>query len=187
MSKNNTSIYRAIEARGEFMKKCLIFLRLLIFYTTNIHAATLRNSIGYEKCLCSQGADALMSATRKITLAQAKALVLAALYPEERRAPGLRFETGDDDPNKMSTYQYNDNPRFLRFHVVWAVTTDGSDLIGWYDVDIYTGDVFSGVATCGEYYSKRLAALQRKVRRSLHLSYAQYRKLKTNGMQCVPG
>jgi hypothetical protein len=134
-------------------------------------------------CLCSTGATAVTSITRKITLAQAKALVLAALYPGQRRLPGLQFDAGDGDPNKISTFEDSDNPRFLMFHVVWAAT-EGSNLIGWYGVDIYTGDVFDGIASCPQYKNKKLETLQKKVRRSLHLTEAEYQKLKTNGPIC---
>jgi len=123
----------------------------------------------------------------KITLTQAKALVMAALRPDEKRAPGLAFDMGEGhDPNKISTYIDLDNPRFLIFHVVWA-TTEGSDLIGFYNVDAYTGDVFSATGqTCNGIQNKKLAALQKRVRRSLRLSDAQYRKLKTAGALCDP-
>jgi hypothetical protein len=171
-------VYRAAKTRGKAVKKIILFFPwLLVLYTANINAATLRDSVGAEKCLCSLGMDAVTSATRKLTLAQAKLLVMAALTPNERRAPGLTIGEG-------SEYYSNSNLRFIMFHVGWAAT-EGSDLIGWYSVDIYTGDVFSSVAECGEYYSKKLEALQKKIRRSLRLTEVQYKKLKTNGPECV--
>jgi hypothetical protein len=165
-------------------KNILIFFIFLFLCTISINAAILKNSIGAEECLCTLGASAVTKATHKITLAQAKALVMAALTPEERRAPGVTIDTHGKDPNNISTYKDHDNSRFLIFNVVWAAKI-GSDNIGLYSVDIYTGDVFSDVSQCAEYYSKKLAVLQKKIRHSLHLTDAQYQKFKTNGPQCI--
>jgi len=168
------------------MKKfALIIVGLLFFYAAGINAATLRASVGYEACLCSLGANAITKEMRKITLVQAKALVMATLTPEGRRLPGLQFDTGDDDPNKISTYEDSRNPRFLTFMLVWANDIGGSVIAGHYSVDSYTGDVFDSSAECAEYYSRKLDALQKKIRRSLHLTESEYRKLKTNGPECV--
>jgi len=170
------------------MKKALlVFLMLSCCYVKNGYAdtATLIESIGAEECLCSVGSAAVTRTTRRITLAQAKALVLTVVGPEGRKLPGLGFTYRPGDPNKLSTYIYSKNPRFLRFDLIWDNESDGSVSIGLYDVDSYTGDVFSATASCGEYSSKNLKVLQKKIRRSLHLTDTQYRKLKTNGLECV--
>jgi hypothetical protein len=178
-------MYSAVEARRQAMKKIiLIFFIPLCFYIKNAYAATLINSVGADECLCSIGMSAVTDTTRKITLKQAKALIMAALTPKERRAPGVTIDIPVNNSNDILSYVSSSHPRFLIFQVLWAATK-GSDLIGWYSVDIYTGDVFSGVAICAEYYSKKLAALQKKIRRSLYLTDAQYRELKTNGPECV--
>ena len=48
----------------------------------------------------------------------------------------------------------------------------------------YTGDVFSSTMSCYEEKNKKLKALQRQVRVTLHLTQAEYQKLKTKGPLC---
>jgi hypothetical protein len=51
-------------------------------------------------------------------------------------------------------------------------------------VDLYTGDVFSAIMSCKEEKNKNLAAFQKRVRSSLHLTEAEYQKMKTKGPLC---
>ena len=139
----------------------------------------------WAKCLCSRGANAVTSTTRKITLKQAKALVMMALTARAKRMPGVTINMPDDDSEDIDSYLSNGNPRFLEFNVAWAAT-EGSDLVGWYSVDIYTGYVFDSVAGCAEHKNKKLGTLQKKVRQSLHLTTKQYQHLKTAGPMCTP-
>jgi hypothetical protein len=168
----------------------MVFLGFL-YCCTAVYADTKQsknnNTENWSMCLCSKGANAVTSTTRKITLAQAKALVMATLEPGQLRLSGVSISSPPDGypPDAMSSYQDDDNPRFLNFHVGWAAT-EGSDLVGWYSVDIYTGDVFDSVSGCDEYHNKKLAALQIKIRNFLHLTQAAYLKLKTAGPMCDP-
>ena len=117
---------------------------------------------------CATGAS-----PNKIDLAQAKALVMASLTTKERRLPSLAVDP-DDDPSS----------KFFFVSVTWAGTPNGSVVVGNYAVDPYTGDVFSATMACHEEKNKRLDALQRQVRATLHLTQAEYQKLKTKGPLC---
>lgn len=112
----------------------------------------------------------------KIDADQARALVMASLTPKERRLPSLGADPYND-PNSS---------KFLFFTVTWAGRPNGSVIVGNYAVDPYTGDVFSATMACHEEKNKHLEALQKQVRAALHLSQAEYRKLKTKGPLCEP-
>ncbi len=115
-------------------------------------------------------------AERKITVAQAKALVLASLTAKERRLPKVEAEHFDDPDNP--------SPKFLIFTVVWEGLPKGSVVAGMYAVDPYTGDVFEANKECSEVKNKRLERLQTQVRAKLHLSQSEYQRLKTKGPLC---
>lgn len=119
-------------------------------------------------------ASAVDNPGRTITADQARALVLASLSPEQKRLPSLGADPYKD-PNTT---------KFLFFTVTWAGTPNGSVVVGNYAVDPHTGDVFSATIGCEEEKNKSLEALQRRVRATLHLSDAEYRKLKTKGPLC---
>jgi len=112
--------------------------------------------------------------SNKINANQAKALVMASLTSKERLLPSLGADPYND-PNSS---------RFLFFTVTWAGTLNGSVVVGNYAVDPYTGDVFSATMACHEEKNKHLEALQRQVRATLHLTQAEYQKLKTKGPLC---
>jgi hypothetical protein len=109
----------------------------------------------------------------KIDLAQARTLVMASLTSKERRLPSLAVDPYDDP-----------NSKFFFVTVTWAGTTNGSVVVGNYAVDPYTGDVFSATIACHEEKNKHLEALQRQVRATLHLTPAEYQKLKAKGPLC---
>jgi len=115
-------------------------------------------------------------ASRKITLKQAEALVMASLSPQQRSLPKVEAEHFDN-PGKTSA-------RFLFFTVVWEGLPNGSVVVGNYAVDPYTGDVFSTTQECYEEKNKRLEALQAQLRAQLHLSPSVYQRLKTKGPLC---
>ncbi len=124
--------------------------------------------------LCATIAWAGEPPERKITTAQARALVMASLTAEQKRLPKLEAEQYDaPGPSK-----------FLFFTVTWEGTPKGSVVVGNYAVDPYTGDVFSATISCHEEKNKRLQALQVQVRANLHLSQSEYRRLKTKGPLC---
>lgn len=123
---------------------------------------------------CASSAWAAGPSPDKIDTDQAKALVMASLTPKQRRLPSVGA-----DP-----YRDPSSSNFLFFTVTWAGTRNGSVVVGNYAVDPFTGDVFSATMACQEEKNKRLEALQRQVRATLHLTQAEYQKLKTKGPLC---
>jgi hypothetical protein len=130
------------------MKKLLITILLLFVSAGNVIYGAGRN---------------------KITDAQARALVMASLYPGKYK--NLSIES---DSKVNAT-------RFVIYSVIFPIG-EGFYL---YSVDFYTGDVFSPSMECHEFKNNKLRTLQRKIRRSLHLTDAQYRKIKTLGPLCA--
>jgi hypothetical protein len=112
---------------------------------------------------------------RMITPAQAKALVLAALTPEQRRLPKL-------DANQ---YQDPNSSRFLFFTVTWGAKPNQSVVVSNYAVDPHTGDVWSAVIECTELRNRHVRTLQAQIRSSLKLSHSDYTRLKTKGPLCA--
>lgn len=113
-------------------------------------------------------------AKSKVMVEQARALVMASLTPQQRQLPKVEAEHFDD-PHPT---------RFLTFTVVWKGLPKGSVVAGAYAVDPYTGDVFESNKECAEVKNKSLEALQAQVRAKLHLSQAEYQRLKTKGPLC---
>ncbi|MDR2011945.1 MAG: hypothetical protein LBQ20_02615 [Rhodanobacter sp.] len=133
--------------------------------------------------LCITGTStAGITKRNKITTHQAKTLALAALTLEQSRLPGVEALSGKDFG--ADSDEDSDDPRYMIITVDWEGTPDGSVNVGIYNVDIYTGDVFSGVMTCYEYENEKLTALQKQIRRSLHLTPTAYKKIKTTGPLC---
>jgi hypothetical protein len=116
-------------------------------------------------------------AERKITVEQARALVMASLTAEERRLPKVEAENFAD-PNDPGA-------KFLLFTVVWQGLPRGSAVAGMYAVDPHTGDVFVANRECDEVKNKKLERLQAQVRARLHLSQSEYQRLKTKGPLCA--
>jgi len=123
--------------------------------------------------LFGMGASAAGETRRTVTPDQGRILVLASLTPEQRRLPSLEAEIYKDPKSK-----------FLFYAVTWAGTPNGSVVVGNYAVDPNTGDVFSATAACDEQKNNDLQTLQKRIRVGLHLTDAQYRKLKTKGPLC---
>ncbi len=115
-------------------------------------------------------------ADRRITVQEARALVMASLTREESRMPKIEAEHFDD-PDDPS-------PKFLIFTIVWQGLPKGSVVAGMYAVDPYTGDVFLANKECAEVKNERLERLQARIRARLHLSRTEYRRLKTKGPLC---
>jgi hypothetical protein len=134
--------------------KRLIFLALLLF--------TLRTA-------------AWSAEPSKITISQAKELVLASLTAQQRQLPKLM----------VGPYNESDASRFWFYTVTWAGLPKGSVVVGNYAVDPITGDVFSATASCAELHTKKLQPLQEKTRAALHLSKEEYQRLKTKGPLCA--
>lgn len=116
------------------------------------------------------------AAERKITVEQARSLVMASLTAQQRRLPKVEAEHFDDPDNP--------SPKFWIFTVTWEGLPQGSVVVGIYAVDPYTGDVFIATSECDEVKNKRLEHLQAQVRTKLRLSQSEYQRLKTKGPLC---
>jgi hypothetical protein len=173
------------QERVPVKKIFLIFIISLCFCIINAAAETKHSKISEISCLCSVGANSISGTEHKITINQARALVWASLTPEALRLPNIQILSTDENSEDISSYADRNHPRFLIFNVIWDGTPDGSVEIGFYAVDIYTGDVFDPTSSCPKYNNKKLDELQKKIRRSLHLTHIKYQKLKTNGPECV--
>ena len=138
------------------MRRGIVLFFLVVFYATTAVASG--------------------TAERKITVAQAQALVMASLTAQQRRLPKVEAVHFDDPDNP--------SPKFLIFTVVWEGLPNGSVVVGNYAVDPYTGDVFSATSECNELKNKRLERLQAQVRAKIHLSQSEYQRLKTKGPLC---
>jgi hypothetical protein len=125
--------------------------------------------------LCAATASAIGHPEQRITMDQARALVMASLTKEQRRLP--KVEAEQYGPPETSS-------KFMNFTVTWEGTQDGSIVVGVYAVDSYTGDVFSATLGCYEFKNRRLKAMQAKIHEILHLSQSEYQRLKTKGPLC---
>lgn len=123
--------------------------------------------------LCIVNISAVGQAKRKVTSDQGRMLVLASLSAQQRRLPSLEADQYEDPKSQ-----------FLFYTVTWAGTPNGSVVVGNYAVDPRTGDVFSATAACDEEKNKNLQSLQKRIRSTLHLSDAEYQRLKTKGPLC---
>jgi len=77
------------------------------------------------------------TAERKITVEQARALVMASLTAQQRRLPKVEADHFDDPDNP--------NPKFWIFTVTWEGLPQGSVVVGIYAVDPYTGTFYRHV------------------------------------------
>ncbi|HEV2387042.1 MAG TPA: hypothetical protein VGS20_07260 [Candidatus Acidoferrales bacterium] len=111
---------------------------------------------------------------RRVSAKEAEALVRAALPRKTVHLP--KFELL---PSKQ-----NDRPRFYSYSAIWEGEPHGSAVIGNYDVDSATGDVFSGTVGCYELSTPALRKLQARIRARIGLSDAEYHKVKTKGQLC---
>jgi hypothetical protein len=96
--------------------------------------------------LCGGAASTTTPADHRISSAHAKALVLAALSPSQRKLPKL--ESNPDNAQRSA--------KFMFFTVTWAGVRNGSVVVGNYAVDPFTADVFNSTREC---YEKRLNGL----------------------------
>ena len=111
---------------------------------------------------------------RKISVFQAKELIAASLTVQQRRLPKLQVEQ----------FYEPGSSRFWFFTAMWEGLPKGSVVVGNYAVDPCSADVFSAVASCDEILNPTLQSLQRRIRTGLHLSKAEYQRLKTRGPLC---
>jgi hypothetical protein len=104
----------------------------------------------------------------RVSVEEAKKLVLAALPSSAKQLPKFGLEGGRDP----------DSAGFYVFMAYWAGAPNGSVVIGHYAVDASTADVWNAVMACEELSTPALRKLQARVRSRIGLSDAEYRKRK---------
>lgn len=107
-------------------------------------------------------------ATRRVSVDEAKDLVLAALPAKAKQLPKFGLEGGVDP-----TY-----PHFYIFMAYWEGAPNGSMVIGHYAVDYSTADVWDAVMACEELSTPALQKMQMKIRSRIGLSKSDYHKIK---------
>jgi hypothetical protein len=113
---------------------------------------------------------------QKITFKQADSIIAAVVMPgKEMVKYGLFQPASIEAFNKAAT-----SSRFIMF----AVAIEAGEGLDNYYIDLYTGDVFITLMECTEEKNKKLEVLQKRIRQSLHLTHAEYKRIKTKGPMC---
>jgi hypothetical protein len=112
--------------------------------------------------------------SRTVSKDEADALVRAALPAKLKRLPNFGMEISQD-------------PHFARFYfasVYWEGEPNGSVMVGSYDIDQETGDVWDAVTSCDEMNTRALRKLQKMIRKEIGLSDSEYKRVKSKGPLC---
>ena len=117
----------------------------------------------------------LKAEQRRLSVAQEKQLVTAAIPAKLKRLPAFQIDDVYHDPNSQ---------RFDFFQALWTGLPNGSVVVGSYAVDPATGDVFDAVSSCNELSTASLRKLQVRIRLQLGLTNSRYHKIKTKGPLC---
>jgi hypothetical protein len=127
--------------------------------------------------LCFTYTDAAQVVNKKrITLQQAESLLSAAMWHTTKNNPCVNFNS---EESWISDEKQNP-PRFSNFMIACRL----GEGVTYYTIDTYTGDVLNPLLECSEIKNKKLEPLQRQIRRSLHLTQTEYKKIKTKGPTC---
>lgn len=111
-----------------------------------------------------------------ISISVARQLVWESLPTEAKQLPHVAV---NGDGKRDPFYR-----QFWEFMVTWAGSPNGgSAIVGYYDVDPATGDVFDA-NSCDRKTNLELLELQRKVRRRLGLTESEYQKIRRSGPYC---
>ncbi len=114
-------------------------------------------------------APALAAEPQTLPAEDQQRLVLAALPQERRQSPGLEVRLVGADP------QY---PRLVEYMVARPAA-----VIGYFDVDPRTGDVFQATG-CGPMSTPELERLKLEARRKLHLTPESYARRRLKAPYC---
>jgi hypothetical protein len=112
--------------------------------------------------------------SRTVTKSETEALVRAALPAKLKRLPGFGMEISQD----------KNFPRFYSATVYWEGEPNGSVMVGNYDIDTETGDVWDAVTSCDEMNTAALRKMQTKLREDIELSDSEYKRIKSKGPLC---
>ena len=112
--------------------------------------------------------------TRTVSKVEAEALVRTALPEKLKRLPKFGMEISQDK-------------NFARFYtalVYWEGEPNGSVMVGNYDIDQETGDVWDAVTSCDEMNTRALRRLQKTIRKEIGLSDSEFKSVKSKGPLC---
>ena len=112
--------------------------------------------------------------SRTVTKGEAEAPIRAALPAKLKRLPKFGVEISQD----------SNFPRFYSALVYGEGEPNGSVMVGTYDVDRETGDVWNAVASCDEMSTAALRRLQKNIRKEIGLSGSEYKRVKSKGPLC---
>jgi len=112
----------------------------------------------------------------RLTMQQAKSLVSTVMWRSTKSNPCVIFDPKESDISDEKIK----STRFVDFMITCRVGQG----VAYYSVDFYTGDVFDPILECFEIKNKKLKILQKQIRQSLHLTEAEYKKIKTKGPMC---
>ena len=114
--------------------------------------------------------------SRTVTKGEAEALIRAALPAKLKRLPKFGVEISQD----------SNFPRFYSALVYGEGEPNGSVMVGTYDVDRETGDVWNAVI-CEHLTSSSLVKLQVAIRNRIGLTKDEYQKTRRQGPMCESG
>ena len=112
-----------------------------------------------------------------VTVQEARLLVRAALSAQTKQLPGLTLWISPEDEAKP--------PKCLTFDVLWSNPGPGSVHVGFWSVDMRTGEVWEPVL-CKRVTNASLKRLQQSFRKRHGVTEAEYRDALTRGPCCVP-
>ena len=112
--------------------------------------------------------------SRTVTKDEAEALVRAALPAKLKRLPNFGMEISQDK-NFARSYSAL---------VYWEGEPNGSVMVGNYDIDQETGDVWDAVTSCDEMNTQTLRKLQKTIRKEISLSDSECKRVKSKGPLC---
>jgi hypothetical protein len=116
----------------------------------------------------------VLARDRDLTVVEARELAFQALFPTERRLPKL----------DLSLSQSLKTAGFYQFEVTWDNPNPGSVVVGYYAVNVATGDVWK-LVVCRKIDSAELRRMQRALRTRIGLRREELRRL-TDNPPCEP-
>ena len=131
-------------------------------------------SVGLLYFLSVSLADARESEPRKLTIAEAKEIALAALTDQQRHLPRLGLESDT----------VTESSRYIFITATWVGEPRGSVVVDSFAVDRLTADIWSATISCLEKKNTNIYGLQSHFRKEINLSLSDYQKIKTNGPLC---
>lgn len=112
-----------------------------------------------------------------LTVQEARALAHEALPQATKRLPGLTLWLSEEDQARPGDC--------LTFDVLWSNTGTGSDHVGFWSVDMHTGEVWEPIL-CKRVTNASLSKLQQSIRKRLGVTDREYREALKHSSCCTP-